>query len=461
MGYVWRINDPDGFLKRAIASAVDLLRSPAGSRFKSLEDIRKDPEEFGRAFHKGLFRFHLITIDQIIYIEEALQKLPPATTPSDRSTRRGFQHLRQIFRTFNDCIAWIIFAPEASFIINRLCRRRERGYLLDQNPEAVLNFINNISKTGETLAIWNDATRCIDLHDVTAISLNPRRIRFIELKEGEVNEEVAKIAQSASVEDIKAGLEELYTKRGTSGVKQFERFMKQQIEGQKIYYLASNDDVEDPFLKKRRVASTPHKPFESYDKQFADFIRELRDREHVHTVIDGCMHVLGVNQERLSKDIKIDDLIHDELKARIPNPANGEPDCSKAHLSFQDTLYSPFSMPMMLRPLPPADIADICLGNKVLFFMFDMNAWGRLLSSCRLTWSKQKQGRREKSKPFQERRMIIDERVPTITSPDGARVQLGDRMIPVIMCEGISPRSLAEHYDYRLMNPEELSIEQA
>jgi hypothetical protein len=448
MSFVWRLNDKEETLRESFAAAVTHLHSPAGP-YKSLEDIRRNQNEFGRDFHKGLFKFHVQMIMQILLVEEKLKGLTPAQLPDQRITKRGLEHLRQIFRTFNDCIPWISF-PEPSFTINRLCRHRPRRYLRDQNPNSVLKVIAELSKTGETLAIWNDATRCIDLHDVTAISLESRKVIFYEVKEGVVNEEIIRIADGRNEKEIQKSLDELFARRGASGIQQFERFVKQQVEGDKLHALATNDDIEDPFLKKKRSAITPHKPFDCYDSELGELLMEVREREFVSITVDGCLHILAVNQARLRHNVPIDSLIESHLKSRLTTPGPDEPDCRAIMLPFQQTFYSPISMPVMIRPFEPKDVADLCIGNVALFFMFDMNAWGKLFQQCRLAWSSKKDGRRERSRPFLERQMVIDNRVPIITSPYGKSVRLGDRILPIMICEGIRPLSMAEHYDYQL-----------
>jgi hypothetical protein len=88
MSYVWRLNDEKDLLKGAIAGSIAHIRSPAGNKYKSKEDIAKSPDEFGRDFHKGLFEFHLAMIEQILLIEDRLRGLPAPTTSADR-TRTG------------------------------------------------------------------------------------------------------------------------------------------------------------------------------------------------------------------------------------------------------------------------------------------------------------------------------------------------------------------------------------
>lgn len=451
MYYIWQLADQKDLLRTAFSCAVTHLRAPVGPQNQTQEEIQRDELEFGRAFHKGLFQFHLQNIYNILLAEEQLKALSGNLTAEQRTSKRGWENLRQIFRAFNDCIAWTVF-HEPSFTINRLCRHRSRGHLADQNPDSVLKVIADLSKTGETLAIWNDATRCIDLQDVTAISLKPRRISFIEIKEGPVNEEIFEVFEGHDEAEVLKHMEEFALRRGDTGIQQLDRFIKQRMHGDKLHALVSNDDVEDPFTKQQRIAFSPSKPLATYDPiELVGLLREVREREFALMTVDNCLHVLAVNQRRRPSHIPIDALIEKELKGRMRTPSNGEPDCGGIMVSLQETLHSPISMPVMLRPLEPLDIADICVGNVALFFMFDMNAWSGLFQECRLSWSTVKEGRREQSKPFLERRMVVDGRIPIITSPSGAcSTHLGDRILARLVCEGIRPSAMTNYYENML-----------
>lgn len=187
----------------------------------------------------------------------------------------------------------------------------------------------------------------------------------------------------------------------------------------------------------------------------SDLLRQVRSREFASTTVDNCLHILAINQRYRRDGVSIDDLIDRELKTRMVKPSLDEPNCNELLISLQDTIYSPISMPVMVRPLDPEDIADICIGNILVVFMFDMNAWGKLFQKCRFTWSTVKEGRREKSKPFLERQMVVDDRIPMITSMTNDRViRLGDKIIPRLVCEGIAPSSMAQTYEDRIIHTE-------
>lgn len=452
MFYTRQLNDPRDLLRTALSAAVTQLCAPAGPGYQTLEEIQKDEVEFKKAFHRGLFQFHCENIHNIMFAEQRLKALKnDKSEAGDASNKRTWLYLRQIFRAFNDCIAWTVF-EEPSFTINRLCRHRSRGYLEDQNPDSVLKIISDLSKTGDTLAIWNDATRAIDLDDITAISLKPSQLSFIELKEGRVNGEILEVFKGHDEPDVLKRTEKFFSDRGSVGLEQLKRVLKQQMHRDKLFTLVSNDDVEDPFINKKRTAITPSRPLEGYDLiELTGLLKEVRENEFASITVDNCLHILAINQRRRLTNISIDWLIEKELKSKMSRRAQSEPDCTGILIPLQETFYSPISMPVMIRPLEPLDIADICIGNVLIYFMFDINAWGKLFRECRLSWSSVKEGRREGSKPFLERKMVVDDRIPMIIVPSGdSEIHLGDKIIPRLVCEGIRPSSLASCYEEML-----------
>jgi len=78
-----------------------------------------------------------------------------------------------------------------------------------------------------SFAIWNDATSCVDIGDVTYIEDGPGPApEFIELKEGRVNDEIVNLLglEGLKFEDALKVFSERY---GNEGVKQFHRVLRQ------------------------------------------------------------------------------------------------------------------------------------------------------------------------------------------------------------------------------------------
>ena len=81
MNRIWRLNDDSEILRGSFSAAVNQLRSPAGLKYQTVEDIQKSKHEFGKDFYKGLFGFHVEMIASILLVEDKLKSLCGQLTP--------------------------------------------------------------------------------------------------------------------------------------------------------------------------------------------------------------------------------------------------------------------------------------------------------------------------------------------------------------------------------------------
>lgn len=91
----WNFSVP--LLEDTLKSIIDALREPAGSKWKSLDDIESNKNAFVRDFHRGLFVIHLMAIDGIIHCESKIGNV----TKKDEIL---WKIQAQLFRKINDTI---------------------------------------------------------------------------------------------------------------------------------------------------------------------------------------------------------------------------------------------------------------------------------------------------------------------------------------------------------------------
>jgi len=439
------IKDPNGSLLRLIVSAVDALREPAGKNYRSMKDIRRDRGQFVKDFHTGLFLLHVLTIRAIIDAEDKMQSPKGATPRGAMASQKGWTRVRQLLRCINDAIVWIALQPEPSLFIRRTCRKQPRGKLRDQNHESVMKAMQHFFAGGEVLPIWNDATRCLDISDITLFS--PRGISFVELKTGKVNEQIFDMMGKTSRDRILTELDTFFEKYGKKGMQQIDRIIRQEDRSSKLVELSKHDDVIDPFLDAKRIAITPHQPLKGYDAELSPLFEELRSRDFVAHSIDNCLHVLALNRQRGIGIEKGREIIRQHLQDKMCRPNNEGVDCREVIISLQSSFDYPTAMPIMLRPWSSEDIARISLGHTEVYFGFDVNAWAKHLRSSRLAWSSKREGKKELSKPPDERFLLVQDRIPQIVGPKGGRISLGTQFLQIMLCEGIRPASFAAYYD--------------
>ena len=216
------IHDPGGSLENVITNAVDILREPAGKKYRSMKDIQRNRDRFTRDFHSGLFTLHILSINAIIHTED--QMIARETTAKEaRVGREGWRRVRQLFRCINDSIVWTaLVGREPSLLIRRACLKKPRGKLRDQNPKSIMNAMHQLFADGDALPIWNDATRCLDIKDITVF--DPRKgISFVEVKSGQVNDEVLNMISKVHDGETDKNLDAFFSKYGRKGLEQIER----------------------------------------------------------------------------------------------------------------------------------------------------------------------------------------------------------------------------------------------
>lgn len=428
-----------GPLRELIINTVELLREPAGKHYDSMEAILGDRDQFLRLFHRGLFTIHVCTIDAIMKTEFDLKSL--ARDKAYLGSRLALEHTRQIFRSINDSLVWILLGEDASFKVARLSRSKTRGNLADQNPESTLTFVAKVSSSGNAIGIWNDATRCVDLGDVTVFDYS-QGIEFLELKEGKVNDAIFATIQAGTV----AAIDSFYNTFGEKGFEQLERTIKQGIEARKHETLLSSDNLIDPFLGLSRVALTPTFPPATYDDELKESLSRVRTSDIATLTIDECLHLILVNAERLDRTIG-QSIIDEYFSRTMPEPRDDEANPRRAILDFTRGFSLPTAMPVFLRGFAPEDICRLCMGDVQIYCCFDFNSWGKKLKTWQFKWTSRKKGQQERSKPFEQRLLVIDGRIPMIVHPTGQFWQLGGQFFLKLLFEGLRPDYLAKLYD--------------
>ncbi len=230
-----------------ITDTVRHLREPAGPAYRTREAIINNREDFIKRFHQALFTTHACAIDGIMTMESKLE-----TQKGSKGSEIAVKRVIQIFHTLNDALVWTLLARDADYWVTRLSRGKPRGRLVDQNPASIIPFLGQVFSSGDKVAIWNDATRCVDLGDVTIF--DPKKgLEFAEIKQGKVNEAILETVKAGTVEAIDDFCE-TFGKRGTA---QLQRTVKQQIDAEKHGRLLQAENLIDPFTGLKRVTSTP------------------------------------------------------------------------------------------------------------------------------------------------------------------------------------------------------------
>ncbi len=443
--------DKAGEHKR-LKEIIDTLRNPAGERFNQ-ETPPINREEFIEAFHAGIKNLHYSLIEEIIVFEKIKEKLKEdkAREPRNRdilSSLKTINEMLMVWRRANDAIAWIIVGFDKN-TIKRLSYDNPRSYLKDQNPRHVMEVLTSINESPMNLAIWNDATSCIDVGDITLLDKKENTLTFIELKEGKVNEAIQNVKQTG----CERAAYYLFEQYGKKAIEQLKRSVKQEIKyAQSLHLLKDNKGI-DPILQRELAILELAVPDEDYFPELDDLINEARVRDHSIRLIDDCIWAFAALKSKYSKREMIDMFSNTvmlnegtELKEWLKTfgcKANENIISPVANIwmgmELKDTL------PIFLYDLSTTNVHDLIFGQITVLSFIAWHKFAPLIKKHGMDfeWSSKKEGRREKANLTSSNVFCITDKIPTIIK-DGDRLFIGPGYVKRMLFDGIRPSCIAK-----------------
>ncbi len=192
------------------------LKKPAGesSKFSSLDAIRANHREFVTECHKTWKKWHGEAIKQLFFFEGFLSR--EKTNPIGHTAVDWADYSQAIWRKASDTIIWCLMGHQRH-VVKRLCLYHKRPKLTESNAQVVVELLNKLNTDSLSVAIWNDATSCVDLGGITYIEngLKPEPV-FWEVKDGVVNDEIAELLKNKS-ESVETRIQTFHDKRGNKG----------------------------------------------------------------------------------------------------------------------------------------------------------------------------------------------------------------------------------------------------
>ncbi|HTU45750.1 MAG TPA: hypothetical protein VMF91_11845 [Bryobacteraceae bacterium] len=439
-------------LQDELPSLIEMLRTPAGgdSRFATRELIAANHDAFCEQCHVVWKELHRRSIDEIMNMESLLspehrKAMPPAMI-------FYFNRCVQIWRRLNDALIWVLLDFQ-DHIIRTVCHRKDRPQLASANPDGIRRLLMQLNTDPLTIAIWSDATTCVDLGDVFCKAPPGKPNGFLEVKEGTINDKIFELLKAkGSPEHIAAKIDSFVDENGPKAFKQLERVIRQRRLYNQVMDIVENERGFDPRREAEVIIGESHAPLESYDFEL-QAATDAAAEKPVLRCIDECLWVyVDANQEK-SPQKKIEEFragiqaaapealpwIHQQFEGKLPFEA----------IPLEANIDIPESMPLFLRPLNPKTIRDVLLG-RLMHSVFLFLDWKELTAIIRkqgaeLVWSSFKEGRRQIAKPLAHRFLTIGGRVPRIRLENGNYTD-GFSKLYRIYYDGISPSSIAAQY---------------
>jgi hypothetical protein len=344
----------------------------------------------------------------------------------------------------NDAIVWSVFGMQRH-IVKRLCLYRKRSFLADSNDVHAMSTVKVLNADPMALALWNDATSCVDIGDVMYIKngMGPRPV-FIELKEGLVNDAILDLLRNDSLE----ARETFAQKYGSKGVAQLNRVVRQGEISQQALSLLQNERGTDPVTGRETQIIDTEMDDERYDDIFNDMLKSaLNGTEEITERIECLRVFINTNKDRQ----KALEWTVRTLESQLGQPLHVSKNKweSDRITDLNDGLYLPMSLPLFLRHVDPQVIGALVYGDLMgrVHLYFDWDEFEKIVQEegGTFAWSSEKEARRMQAQDPRMRPLIIKSRVPMITG-ERSKLLLSDPAMVEMLFDGVTPRSIAKRF---------------
>lgn len=433
-----------------IAAIAERLWKPAGvaAEFQTAESIIANHTAFVRACHTTWKDIHSRSIQRLLFFEGWLNR--EKTSPMGPEAKRFGEYGRAVWRRVNDAIVWTVMGMERHRV-KRLCLYRAPSNLLECNPESAMATLADLNNDPLALALWNDATSCVDIGDVTLIRDGRRpHPEFIELKEGAVNEQIIKTL-AAGPEARQAAEADLRERHGDKAMRQLERVKRQKAIANQALDLLQNEQGVDPVTGHTISVVESGVVPETYDAELrAQLDAAVAGGKGVLDCIDGCLwvYVATGGRREAPRTVRAFCEALDAKSTWYAAATSRSPPRDRDKLVGLNTSVGyPLAKPLYFRGLGPSHVAAITYGaflDNVLMYL-DWNGFADLIKQAggELRWGSQKQAGRARAMHKNLRPSLVRGRLP-IVAAHGVRAYVTDPNFVELFYDGARPRTLAE-----------------
>lgn len=431
-------------MENEIVQIARELRKPAGDaeRFSTNGPIRQNRKEFVIRCHDTWKGVHEKAVYKIFTFDAFLQR--EKSHPTIPMVKEYGEYNRAVWRKVNDAIIWSVFRMQRH-IVKRLCLYRRRSFLSDSNDMHAMTTIKVLNTDPLSLAIWNDATSCVDIGDVTYIKdgLAPAPL-YIELKEGTVNDAIIELLKNDSAE-----AREVFAKKyGPKAVKQLSRVVRQSEISEQAIALLQNERGVDPVTGHETQIIDMGVGEERYDDLLNDMLKTaLYSSKEIAEKVE-CLWVLINRTTERQKGVE---WVFNTLESKLGRPLHTPKHKweSDRIADLNDGLEVPMAMPILLRHLDAEVIGELIYGNLMgrVHFYFDWEQFAKIVheEGGTFEWSSEKEARRMQAQDPHMRPLIIRGLVPMIVS-NRSKMFLSDPAMVEVYFDGMTPRSIARRF---------------
>ena len=363
-----------------------------------------------------------------------------------------FERCIQIWRRLNDALIWVLLGSQ-DHVIRTVCHRKERPQLASANPGPMRKLLDNLNADPKSIAIWTDATTCVDVGDIFCRAPRGRPNGFLEVKEGSMNDKIFELLKARGSPDQIAGeIEAFVQENGPKALKQLERVIRQRMRYSEVLDIVKNEKGYDSRRDAEITIEESEVELKTYDVELQAIIDEAAELPVLRS-LDRCLWIYLDRDRKKSPNAEDPGLPNRSPKSRARSAAVDRTEfrrqvAFRGNPSRRESLYT-----RGVAPLPSSTKSGDDSGcaarrpDGLCLHVFGLAGIERNGSEqgAELNWSSFKDGRREQAKPYGQRKLTIGERVPRFQTKDGRFIE-GFSKIYRIYFDGITPSSIVAQY---------------
>lgn len=353
-------------------------------KYSTFEKIREDYPSFIRECFKH-HKFALkILIDRILQLENLLLQTKATKVPDSNNTEIAkLVYWKRLLELSFNTFVWFNVEMDRSNV-RKVFKGPKYGDLLHQNIQSVLDYVNEINKDPNEIAIPLDFCSFAPICDILKISYsqseNVLRRRFIEAKSGNVNDAIFKTIKSGTKDEYFT----FFGTYGVKGIKQMERFFHQMIMLDKCQKLINAEPgvYENPSNPQEKLVILANEvPLRHFSDKVSELLEKAERNKYAVDQVDNCLVCGAINAEDENTmmlgefDLRLyvyHSFINPATLHGTPYPPNLPEILGTIKLAdWREGFISVILDPITIRNIPDQFLMDLLFGRKFLKLYFN------------------------------------------------------------------------------------------
>jgi hypothetical protein len=357
-------------------------------KYSTLQKIREDYPGFMRECFKAHKVALGILIDGVLHLESLIAQADVANAFNSRSIEAvKLVYWKRLLELSYNTLVWLSVGLDRSNV-GKIFKGPKYGDVAHQNIQSVLMYVNELNEDPNVIAVPLDFCSFSPICDVVKLSYfesdKTLEVTCIELKSGKVNAEM--------LETITSGTMNAYFKffdtYGKKGIKQIERFFRQQTRLEKSQKLinARPGVYENPANPKENLVILANEvQIQDFSDKVANSLEKAEQKEFAVDEVDDCLIIGAINAEDENMtmlgefDLRLyvyHSFIGPSTLDRAPYPKDLHVILDTINLiDWREGFNSVILIPILMRNIPDQYLMDLLFGRKILKLFLDPQAF--------------------------------------------------------------------------------------